>query len=733
MRPATIFAAFLILLAPALLAGPDIPAGKPVYGPAAGEHWQPQVASDGNGYLVIWRDGRSGDGERLLAARVARDGDVLDRVGRVVGRGTATNARPVWTGSRWAVVWGASHGSAQRVFAATVDRDGDVSAPVVIADNAYLAGTAHTASDGNTTLIAYVRGTEARAALLDRDARVVADVPLAAEGRQRTDFSVATNGEQFLVAWSDQNGDVYLQRVALDGSLIGSVRSAGAGAGALLASDGTDFVLVVRRHHGGEFTWSSRRIAADFSEVAATLPVPNGNAMSQPSLLWNGSEYLLIAETASGDEARPYNLAAARIGANGRPLASSIAVEEIDMDMPGASDPAASAATNGRSVLGAWVESFRPHNERETRVVARLYSASTLAGIGNEVLLSLGANRQNDPSVAFDAANAMVIWRELRGVYATRVSPNGVSLDERGIALSTASGAYSPEVTFDGTQFVAAWIEAGAIEIRFITAEGEVRADTLRIPNATTFSMANAGRVTVIAWTDGAHRLWATRLDRQSRSIDTPLAVTAAGTMAVDPAVSWNRRETLIVWSEVESRYYYGPTFERMRIRGARLTNAFTLIDTAPLLIGDERGTEEFSPSVASNGEDWLVTWTNPLQLRANRVLRNGTIPGSTDGTLLARAESSEVIFDGTRYAIAFRNQRVLTVGFLPAAGAIGFSSVANVGDTRSAQTEYTIVPRGDSVVLAYTRTSDAPEHTGVERAFLRTVEPLRKVRSVRR
>jgi hypothetical protein len=730
MTRSGIFVVVLALLAPSLFAGPEVAVGKPVYGPAAGDHWQPQVASDGHGFLVTWRDGRSGDGERLLAARVASDGNVLDRVGRTVVRGTASNARPVWTGSNYLVVWS----TGREVLGATVDRDGHVSAPFVIAANAHLSGTTHTAGDGSVTLVAYRRGTELRAALLDAEGRIAGDVQLAAEGRQYGDVSVATNGRQFLVAWGDETGDAHVLRVARDGSPIGSPRNLGPGSGALVASDGTDFVIAVRRHHGGQLTWSSRRIAADFSEVAATLPLPNAMTMTQPSLLWNGSEYLFVALTFTGDAQKPFDIAAVRIARNGRPLADNIAVESINMDLPGGTDPAPGAATNGRSILGAWVESFFRDNQRETRVVARMYSASTLTGTGNEVLLSLGANQQLDPSLTFGGTTAIMIWREPRGVYATRVTSDGIGLDERGILLSTGAGTAAPEITFDGTQYVAAWLEDNAVEIRFIDTAGGVLSDALRIPGAYSYAMANAGRATVIAWIDSEKRLWATRIDRLTRLTETPVAVSPAGMEAFDPAISWNRRETLIVWNEVASGYYYGPMMERLRIRGARLSNVFALIDTAPLLIGDARGIEDFAPSAGSNGLDWLVTWSNEAgELRANRVFRNATLSSTSEGSLLADAGSSEVTFDGTRYAVAFKHERNLAVGFLPETGAIAFSAHTNLGDTRSRSQEYTIVGDGTGVALAYTRTSDAPEHTGVERAFLRPVEPVRKTRSVRR
>ena len=76
-------------------------------------------------------------------------------------------------------------------------------------------------------------------------------------------------------------------------------------------------------------------------------------------------------------------------------------------------------------------------------------------------------------SVAFDGTNHLVVWMaspdgstntDIRGA---RVAPNGTILDAQGIRIATTAGTqHSPDVSFDGTDFLVAWENDGVVPSR---------------------------------------------------------------------------------------------------------------------------------------------------------------------------------------------------------------------------------------------------------------------------
>lgn len=67
----------------------------------------PTVASDGRGFLVVWAYGRNGLNRDIFAARVSKDGKVLDDSPIVVSDARKTKAEPtvVWTGRHYLAAW----------------------------------------------------------------------------------------------------------------------------------------------------------------------------------------------------------------------------------------------------------------------------------------------------------------------------------------------------------------------------------------------------------------------------------------------------------------------------------------------------------------------------------------------------------------------------------------------------------------------------------------------------
>ena len=100
-------------------AGLDAPGGRP------------GIASDGNGFLTVWRDARNSGthADDPYAARVTRDGTVLDPNGIRLSTSTADAEWPsvAFDGTHYLVVWTAPVAATQyEVYGAIVATDGSV-------------------------------------------------------------------------------------------------------------------------------------------------------------------------------------------------------------------------------------------------------------------------------------------------------------------------------------------------------------------------------------------------------------------------------------------------------------------------------------------------------------------------------------------------------------------------------------------------------------------------------
>jgi hypothetical protein len=81
------------------------------------------------------------------------------------------------------------------------------------------------------------------------------------------------------------------------------------------------------------------------------------------------------------------------------------------------------------------------------------------------IAISQAAYFQGIPALAFDGANFLVVWMDLRSgtgldIYGARVTQAGVVLDPTGIVISTAVNYQAdPAIAFDGANFLVVWTD----------------------------------------------------------------------------------------------------------------------------------------------------------------------------------------------------------------------------------------------------------------------------------
>jgi len=743
---------FVALAGPLFATSPEYLVGGTVSTPAPNFRAGTSIATDGNDFFVVWSDTRSNWGGDVIGTRVKANGQVVDPLGiRIRSSRSVSGPQVVWDGGAYLVIWTENTSrDARNVLAARIDRDGHVAMPPrVIAENATTTPYSdYAASNGTVTVVAYLSLTvgpqnPARVVVLDRDGNTLHHQNLALDKNSyRKDFAVAANSSRFVVAWSANPGfnmfQTVVEAVALtaDGHVIGTPVIVGGGGQPAIGTDGNGFAIVSGQWNQSGVALLSRTVNADLTEKSGERTLISAYALDLPSVLWRGGRYEVVVGRRALWWDGKYDITSIELDRDGHQIAlNSRGLLEGQLADAGG----ATAATSGADVLVAF-NAYAPTILR-SQIFGRVYRGSSMVADAQSIL-SWSGNAHANPEIASSASGHFVAWTEESGVYATRVGPQGHSLDGRGVQI--APDYSRARVAFDGTNYVVAWLDSGAfIGVRYIaplTGATVAEAHVPVPPNGWRgLNLAVSPEATYVLYTDERVRL--TRIPHATHIPDAvPLAVSPENMIVADPAASWNGSTLLVTWNEVEFPRVDPPLAIGVTVLGARVTGGLSLLDPAPLTIATQSGIERSShgaPSVATNGEDWLVVANvNADHVIARRVLSNGTVEGNTPATIAA-GFSPAVTWDGARYAVAWRQGNdtpasELMLAAVPAFGALVASRRTLVA-TQTTPNTPSLARSGDEIAVAYTRSSLLPEHMGLERSYFRVMDFAPKGRVVRR
>jgi hypothetical protein len=670
------------------------PVSTPVYGPSS-TVLMSAIASDGDGFLAVWLDGRAGplsnDGpstqvNAVYASRIAADGTVLDPFGILLAKAAAFPIAIAWTGDRYLVVWNGP----SDIMALQVGADGRILAPERVAvHHAQLGSNRPIASNGNVTVLTTSPGY----AVLDRDANVINsdNFPAAAVYLTGTGEFVLTAGGGTMRL--DSSGR-YATRTTRGWSSTIACRP-----------DGCITVFGTTNGHLAVSPYDPAALV-----VGQPFDLPKDQSFLFPmDLVAAADGYVLLTNTVQ------------RLNADGHPAGPPI-------PLPGAAGNSLASASNGRAVA------LLRYSGRSLNV-----SMMTSSGVTQPATVVFSANAQHDVDVARGNANYLAVWVEKDGTYAGRLSLDGLPLDGRGFLLGPNKG--KPSALFDGASYlVVLRNDPHAFPFSYkpplsivqvepatggVTSVFRISAGSLRV--------ASNGFSRIAVWTEDS-RLVAAFLSPNGTLASVPVFVAAppAGTLMGELSVAWNGRMWLVAWEEAQISYpfYEGPPdATTLAIRGARLSADLTPLDTQPITIIENE--HVISSSVGSDGRDFLVAWSSMVPaerqpiVRVQRIVSTGA---SFDTKSLFHGTLQDLVWDGTKYDLAFSSDDPidLAVARLQSSGQLidTLAISATLDDDRSAS----LLPLGNgSILAAYTRVAYEPLYGGVERAFVGTLHALRE------
>lgn len=400
-------------------------------------------------------------------------------------------------------------------------------------------------------------------------------------------------------------------------------------------------------------------------EVGVDEPLSGVAPMDQrsPAIAWNGTHYLAVWQDLRGGataDIRGARLTSAGVVVDTRGIVICSAAN--DQTLP-------SVASNGADFLVVW-EDRRVGPTRDIHG-ARVTGAGVVQDLSG-IAISTAPNEQQAPSVASNGTDYLVVWEDARGtpnwdVYGARVTSAGVVEDASGVLLGAVPGNQrTPDVASNGTEYFVVWHEN--------------RAGT-------------------------SNDVYGTRVTAGGDVLDlSGVAISASAGNQQSVSIASNGTDYFVAW--MDSRGITNDAY------GSRVTAAGSVLDPSGLVVSAATGHQQY-PTVASDGTDYLVTWTD---LRANRDIYAGRVTSagvSLDGggipvyTHWTQQQSPVVASDGTGYLAVWQDNRGGTIpdiygARISAAGVLLDTDGFAVSLDENAQREAAVASNGDGYLVVW-------------------------------
>ena len=661
-----------------------------VYIPAPFDKFYHAIASDGTNYLVVWEDYRNSFTD-IYGARVDSSGHVLDPGGIEVCTAYYYQWNPAiaFDGRNFLVVWEDERSNpAGEIYGARISPSGVVLDPngIAISTNGQTY-TPSVAFDGSNYLVIW---TDWRNSTWDiYGARVTpsgnvldtSGIAISTAAHDQDFPKVASDGNNFLAVWQDGRDslvseDIYGARISPSGQVLDPTgipitpgnmdqwRPA-------IAFDGTNYLVVWDDRRGGSSSdiygarVSKSGVVLDSSGIAISSDT---SYQSEPAIAFDGTNYLVVWDDSRNGPGDIYGTRVSMLG-------TILDPNGILISKSGNWEYPPTVAFNGSNYLVIWCDWI---NGLDTDLYGSRVSPAGMVLDSSAIAIAIVANRQETPAAAYDGTNYFVVWADYRNnpdsavIYGARVAPSGRVLDPVGVPISATpfSNNY-PCVAYDGANYLVAWqgwrpLYGEDIYGARVTPSGRVL-DTAAIKickvpgNQSRPSVAFDGSNYLVVWFDspGGNQLdiYGGRVSPSGEILDpNGFAISTAPWEQYNPSVASDGTNSLVVWSDFR-RGGNGTS----DLYGARVSASGIVLDPGGIAISVGGG-YHFNPRLAFDGRNYLVVWCNysgDEDIYGARVDTSGRV---LDGFAISTAANTQsypsIAFNGTNYFVVWEDYR---------------------------------------------------------------------------
>ncbi len=342
-----------------------------------------------------------------------------------------------------------------------------------------------------------------------------------------------------------------------------------------------------------------------------------------PYVSSNGDGYVVIWQSTQGGSA--YNVIGQKIDAAGNAQGGEFQINTAT----GVYSASSASASNGQDYLVTW----QGGDNNDYGICAQVVDASGSLQGSEFGVNTYTTAAQADVAVASNGQNYLVTWDSYgqdgsqHGIYGQLVNSSGTPQGTE-FQVNTYTDLYQrdPAVASNGQNYLVAWASYGqegvtpsdGVYAQLIDATGVAIGDEFRVNSYTSLqqeqiSIASNGEIYLVTWQSNAEDgngfgIYGQFLDASGNTINNEFRINTYTTShQMNPSIASNGEDFVVVW---ESSSQDGSDFGIFA----------QLIDSEGNFIDDEFRVSSYTigaqsmSSVASNGDDFLIAWRSSVQ-----------------------------------------------------------------------------------------------------------------------